>query len=307
MLKCALGAAVVASLLGFAQARADEVSTETAAGASESHFHLLSTKCEVENESGPESTPQAPPLEVDDPGTPGCNRWEINVTLEGEFTRAENNYQLPHLDVNYGVGDNIQLKYEAPYMVSSGPGGTQNALGESTAGVKVQFYENEGIEYGVYPQLTFVQANASIVQQGLATPGAIVTLPVLMAKTVGKNAFGDIRMTANLGYNISSKADTKDFVSALIGIGSPISNKAAVMAEFSTEQAVSKLDGTRDQLFKTDVGVMATISKSLLVFGAVGHSLYASDSLQHTYALTGLRIYAGGPSASEAKTVASAN
>src|SRR5437764_774040 len=40
------------------------------------HFRLLTFKCTPDKQDGPESTPQSPPLDVDDPGTPGCNQWE---------------------------------------------------------------------------------------------------------------------------------------------------------------------------------------------------------------------------------------
>ena len=264
---------------------------------SESHFHLLSTKCEAEVADGPESTPQSPPLVVDDPATPGCNKWEINVVVDGDVTRLQSALELPLLDINYGVGDNLQLKYELPYMNNQAEGTTTSALGESRAGVKYMFFENEEakLQFAVYPQLTFISSNAEVVKNGLASPGTITTLPLLMAVRVGQAGGGDVNLTANLGYNVSTKEDVSNFVSASVGVGSPVLRRLSVMGELTTEQAISRnSDEARQQLVKADLGVMGTISKKFLLFGSVGHSLYASDELDHTYVLGGFRVVTGG-------------
>src|SRR3954468_16366516 len=145
-------------LSGAANAFAEEACTT-------SQFHLLSTKCEAEAESGPESTPQSPPLNVDDPATPGCNKWEVNFVLDGDLAHSGNAYELPLLDVNYGVGDNIQLKYEVPYSMANADGTNQSAVGESKVGIKYMFMENEAakLELAVYPQVSFVGSNSSAV------------------------------------------------------------------------------------------------------------------------------------------------
>ena len=44
-----------------------------------------------------------PPLETDDPDTPGPNRWEIN--LSSPFATRDDTWLFqPLLDINYGVG-----------------------------------------------------------------------------------------------------------------------------------------------------------------------------------------------------------
>jgi hypothetical protein len=272
----------------------------------QSRFHLLTTRCEVDSDDHPESTPQSPPLEVDDPATPGCNRWEINIVVGGDITRSQANWELPLLDINYGIGDNIQLKYELPYLNSVSQGSSASAIGESRAGIKYMFFEDERTEMllAVYPQLSFVQSNSTAVIAGLANPGSIVTLPVLMAMKIGNTARGNINLTANLAYNISNKADTANFLSASVGIGTPILDNVAIMGELTTEQAVAPIfDDARAQLIRAGLGVMTTINRQFMLFGAVGHSLITSDTQDHTYALAGIRLLAGGTS-SRAERVA---
>lgn len=260
---------------------------------STSRFHLITSHCEAEVEEGPEATPQSPPLEVDDPGTPGCNRWEINVVVGGDIARSQAAWELPLLDINYGIGDNLQLKYELPFLNTVSDGTSQAAIGESRAGIKYQFFgdEDSKLALAIYPQLTLVQANADAVLKGLASPGVIVTLPLLLSRKVGQTSLGEVDLTANFGYNISTKADTADFVSASAGVGTALSNRVAVMGELTTEQGVVSIENqARAQLLRADAGMMTTISRQFLLFGAVGRSLVASDEQDHTYILGGIRL-----------------
>jgi hypothetical protein len=54
-----------------------------------------------------------PPLRTDDPGTPGNENWEVNVGVTTELRSTQREFEAPNLDINYGLGDRIQLKYEA--------------------------------------------------------------------------------------------------------------------------------------------------------------------------------------------------
>jgi hypothetical protein len=45
-----------------------------------------------------------PPLETDDPGTPGEGRVELNIALESERARDGTGYDAPRVDFNYGAG-----------------------------------------------------------------------------------------------------------------------------------------------------------------------------------------------------------
>jgi hypothetical protein len=95
-----------------------------------------------------------PPFRTDDPDTPGNRNWEINFGLVGQRNPGAGSYQVPDLDINYGLGDRIQLKYEiplalqetAPQPASGGmpatPGLVVGGVGESYPGVKWRFYEH---------------------------------------------------------------------------------------------------------------------------------------------------------------------
>ena len=56
-----------------------------------------------------------PPLVTDDPDTPGDGHWEINLAAIAQRTGGGNTIAAPDADINYGLGDFIQLKADLPY------------------------------------------------------------------------------------------------------------------------------------------------------------------------------------------------
>ena len=67
----------------------------------------------------------------------GPGYWEINLSAFFEKNRLERRFELPRLDLNYGVGRRIQLKYEMPWLAARQPGQpTRSGAGDSVAGVK---------------------------------------------------------------------------------------------------------------------------------------------------------------------------
>lgn len=83
-----------------------------------------------------------PPLLTDDPGTPGNENFEINVGFTAERHPTERIYNAPLLDIYYGLGSRIQLKYETPLMIYGLDGAsTKSGWGNSLAGVKGRFWK----------------------------------------------------------------------------------------------------------------------------------------------------------------------
>ncbi len=95
-----------------------------------------------------------PPFRTDDPETPGNEHWEINFGWIGDRNPADGAYQVPDFDINYGLGDRLQLKYELPiaieeirplpatYGAPAQAGHVIAGLGESLLGIKWRFYEH---------------------------------------------------------------------------------------------------------------------------------------------------------------------
>src|SRR5271167_3975473 len=88
-----------------------------------------------------------PPFRTDDPETPGNKHWEINFGWIGDRNPAAGAYQVPDLDINYGLGNRVQLKYELPIAIEENralppvsatqpvvPGSVLGGMGESLLG-----------------------------------------------------------------------------------------------------------------------------------------------------------------------------
>jgi hypothetical protein len=128
-----------------------------------------------------------PPLLTDDPGTPGNRNWEINVAYTQDRRSDSNQYDVPILDINYGVGDRIQLNFQIPYLYSSSNGGPLGGgLGNSFAGVKWRFYQNEksGWNVSTYPHLELNNPTDSV-RRGFVDRGPNFLLPIEATKTLG--------------------------------------------------------------------------------------------------------------------------
>ena len=120
-----------------------------------------------------------PPLITDDPDTPGPGYWEINLSTFFERNRRERRFEVPRLDLNYGVGRRVQLKYEMPWLAARPAGQpTRSGAGDSVAGVKWRFLGEEGkrMAWAVYPQLEFNTDHASVAK-GLVEEGRQLLLP----------------------------------------------------------------------------------------------------------------------------------
>jgi len=151
----------------------------------------------------PSAAQGGPPFITDDPGTPGDGNWEINVAAYAERHPDERIYNAPILDMNYGLGDRIQLKYQVPYLVDGvNDGPTRSGLGQSLAGVKWRFYENpeKGLEISTYPQLEFNNPTSSL-ERGLVANGTRFYLPIEITKKVGP-----LVVNPEIGYWFADKA-----------------------------------------------------------------------------------------------------
>lgn len=128
-----------------------------------------------------------PPFLANDPGTPGNANWEINLSSMQSVARGGASYQIPLIDLNYGLGDRIQLAYEIPYILQISNGQPeQKGWGNAYPGVKWRFVDqgDEGWQVSTFPQ---VETGASVLKQqkGIAGPGPRYFLPVEVAKKIG--------------------------------------------------------------------------------------------------------------------------
>jgi hypothetical protein len=128
-----------------------------------------------------------PPFLTNDPGTPGNANWEINIASAQTISRGIASYQLPQIDLNYGLGDRVQLTYEIPYVVQTADGQSrQSGWSNAFPGIKWRFLDQGegGWQASVFPQFE-TGGSASAQQKGIAAPGSRFLLPMQVTKRVG--------------------------------------------------------------------------------------------------------------------------
>ena len=215
-----------------------------------------------------------PPLVTDDPATPGANMWEINIAASLVKNSEESRLELPYLDLNYGWGEHIQLKYEVPYVFSNNPdeGSQHTGFDRSEVGVKWRFQDKykappdekaEGVEkvegggnksaiaLSIYPQFTFKSPVAESARNVDAPTNQEWFLPVEAEETKGRWDFNQ-----EIGYRW------------LQGEPSHIAGGVATTFTINEETAMllgeihfeSKLDASEIEMF-ANVGTVLAINK----------------------------------------------
>jgi len=156
-----------------------------------------------------------PPLLTDDPGTPGNRNWEINIASTHFRRPGERAFEAPLLDINYGLGDRIQLKYEVPYIFDSDEGAPyRSAVGNSRIGVKWRFFQTndeKGWNISIYPQLE-VNNPFRAEALGLVDRGPRFLLPVEITKV-----FGPVEVNLESGYWITQDASKERIFGLALG------------------------------------------------------------------------------------------
>lgn len=126
-----------------------------------------------------------PPMLTDDPGTPGDGHWEINTAAQIEHRGDASTYSLPLVDINYGLGERLQLKFEIPWQLEHlAHAPDQSGAGDSIAGVKWRFFDagDDGWQVSTYPQ---VKSRFPVSGSPLAEGGVSYLLPIEFERKFG--------------------------------------------------------------------------------------------------------------------------
>jgi len=209
-----------------------------------------------------------PPLITDDPGTPGNGRWEINLAVTIDQTRVERALEVPLLDINYGLGDHIQLKYEGALLVvdeqDAGPRGTPS---NSLVGVKWRFLDEDshGISMSIYPQVEFNNPGLDAARHGLVDDGTQVLIPFQIARS-----FGSFEVGVEAGYNFIQYSD--DEWKYGVAVGYALSERLELLGEVA---------GVVDQDFHRpnpilNLGTRYQFNENLTLLFSIGRSLRSS-------------------------------
>jgi len=177
---------------------------------------------------------------TDDPGTPGNGKWENNLAIIFEHRPNETSIDVPEVDLNYGVGDHIQLTLQnAPVLLKRSGHGLIGGLSSTEAAVKWRFLDEStsGFDMSMFPRVIF-NVSQSSVRRGLAEDGTRFQMPFEIAKGLG-------RWHADAEFG--PRATTVGRSELLSGIvcGFDLSKPTMLMAELHDE---SRMNFSRDVL-----------------------------------------------------------
>jgi hypothetical protein len=198
-----------------------------------------------------------PPMITDDPGTPGPGKWENNLAIIFEQRSAATLYDLPEIDLNYGVGEHIQL------TLQNAPGG----LSRTEAAVKWRFLDEDasGIDMSMFPRIIF-NIQQSSARRGLAEPGTRFQIPFQIAKTHGRfhadAEFGPVGITVG----------RSEWLYGIVG-GLDVAKATMLMAEL---HGTSRTNFSQ-QVLTLNFGLRQEITESRILIVSLGHEIVSPD------------------------------
>jgi len=155
-----------------------------------------------------------PPYYTNDPGTPGSHNWEINFGYMPFFYSQRSVSHIPDVDINFGLGDRIQLTYENAWLRVQNPfSKTEYGLGQSNPGVKWRFYDaGKGhLAISIFPQL-FLNNPNDAVRRGITPASQTFLLPVEFSKKIGP-----VDVNYEIGYQLVRKGPNGWLTGLVVG------------------------------------------------------------------------------------------
>jgi hypothetical protein len=218
-----------------------------------------------------------PPLITDDPDTPGPGFWEINLATTVERSLSERRIEQPLADINYGVGERLQLKFEIPWLrVREGGRSVGTGPGNALYGVKWRFLGQEGkkVAWSIYPQLE-VNSSDSMSEKELVAEGPQLFLPTEFTVQIG-----NFEINGEVGRNfVRDDHDTWEY-----GISTEIEMHFGfeLVGEVHVEQSKQPAECI------VDLGARQKISRKLTLLVAAGTAVHGLSEER-----TRLRLYTG--------------
>ena len=206
-----------------------------------------------------------PPFITDDPGTPGNHHWEINFGWIANHNPGQSYYQIPDVDLNYGWGNRIQLKWEQPLAAGTDANNSTGvSLGESLFGIKFRAYQhymagkektddNINFSIGTYPQAS-LNNFAHAAQRGIVEPGPQYYLPMEVTTQVGWLA-----LDGEVGRWIGNQNEPNQWARGLIA-GHQFNERLELYGELYDVQAINRIgDEPKQRSLTLDFGGRRTL------------------------------------------------
>ena len=222
-----------------------------------------------------------PPMITDDPGTPGPGKWENNLAISFEHRSDETALDLPQIDLNYGVGEHVQLTLQtAPVLLKREDHGPIGGLGGTEAALKWRFLDQEksGFDMSMFPRIIF-NIQQSSARRGLAEDGTRFQIPFQIAKT-----FGRFHADAEFGP-VGISVGRSEWLYGIVG-GFDVAKPTMLMAEL---HGTSRMDFTRDTL-TVNFGLHHELTETRILIISLGHEIRSPDESLSLIGYSGVQL-----------------
>ena len=202
------------------------------------------------------------------PGTPGNAKWENNLAIAFDNRPNETLIELPAIDLNYGLGDHVQLTLQtAPILLKRSGHGLIGGIGGTEAAVKWRFLNEatSGLDMSMFPRVIFNVAQSSV-RRGLAEDGTRFQIPFQAAKT-----FGRLHVDAEFGPRASTVGRSEWLYGVVCGFD--VYKQAMLMTELHDE---SRMNFSRHVL-TLNVGLRHEFTENYILIVSMGHELRSPD------------------------------
>jgi len=210
-----------------------------------------------------------PPMITDDPGTPGDGKFEINLAIAFEHRPNETSFDAPAIDINYGVGDRIQLTLQGgPVVLKRSDHGAIGGLGGTEAAMKWRFIDDEktGVTMSMFPRVIF-NISQSAARRGLADDGTRFQIPFQFAK-----AFSGFDLDLEWGPLVSTVGPAQWLYGIVVAVD--VSKTTGLMAEL---HGTSRTNFDDDEL-AVNFGVRHKLNEHCIFIGSLGHELRSPEA-----------------------------
>lgn len=212
-----------------------------------------------------------PPYYTNDPGTPGNLNWEINLGYMPFLFSNHSVSHTPDVDINFGIGDRIQLTYENAWLRVQNPSSaTKYGLGQSNPGVKWRFYDagESGLNVSIFPQL-FLNNPNDAVRRGITPASESFLLPIEFSKKIGS-----VDVNFEMGYQFVHKGPDGGLLGLVVG--RDLTNKLEMDAELYYQGTFHPSENQPS----IDFGGRYKLHRPVILLFMAGRSLEATRSNQ---------------------------
>jgi len=199
------------------------------------------------------------PMITDDPWTSGKGNFELEFAFETEMTEVSDEFNIPLIDLDYGITENFDISVESAYTITKESGTTENDIGFVELELKYKFYENEEKKFylGLLNENEIEPANKETEH----------FFALLIEKGLGKLTLG-----SNVGYTYL--AEDEDLMVSSLLLGTEVAEDFVVMGEFAFETLSTDLNTNQGVV---NFGLAYGVNDLFEIKASLGTGLFASQ------------------------------